>query len=101
MPWIQVTAPPPEVGNPSRTGVEVAAWAARCAEQVAGILRLDPHDVIVLVHLAEAASSAGAVVTVTGRRRDDSDEVALSELLITAVGRWAQIPADRVALVRN
>ncbi len=99
MPWIHVTAPPPDTTTPAGH-VTSSDWATHCATEVAALVGLEPTDVIVLVTHADAVSGPGAVVTVTGRHRGDETERALSALLHLEVGNWTGVEQERVSLMR-
>lgn len=98
MPWIHVTAPPQDTAPAGQ--LNSSLWVTHCATEVAALVGLEPTDVIVLVTHADAVSSRGAVVTVTGRHRGDETERELSALLHREVGNWTGVEPERVSLMR-
>jgi phenylpyruvate tautomerase PptA (4-oxalocrotonate tautomerase family) len=93
MPWIHATL---SAGAGSADGL-----ARDLADAAASAAGLAPADVITLVTVADAAAGSGAVVTIAGRRRDDSAEDAIAaaarQVVATAIG----FDPDLVAVIRS
>ena len=93
MPWIHATLP---------SGAAPAGRVAHeLAQAVAKAAGLEPGDVIVLVTVADAAAGSGALVTITGRRRDDAVEDAIAGAVRRVVATATGLSADLVAVVRS
>lgn len=93
MPWIHATL---SGGVVSADGL--ARDLARAAASAAG---LDPADVIALVSVADAAAGSGALVTITGRRRDDAVEGRITDAVRRVVATSTGLGVDLVAVVRT
>jgi hypothetical protein len=93
MPWIHATLSS-NAGPAGRLAHELAQAAANAAG-------LEPGDVIALITVADAAAGSGALVTITGRRRDDAVEDAIAGAVRQVVATATGLSADLVAVVRS
>ena len=93
MPWIHATL--------SSSVVPTGRLAHELAQAVANAAGLEPGDVIVLITVADAAAGSGALVTITGRRRDDAVEDAIAGAVRQVVATATGLSADLVAVVRS
>lgn len=92
MPWIHATLSA-RVDNVNSLARELASAAATSAG-------LEPTDVVVLVTIADACAGSGAVVTVSGSRRDDRVEADLVDAVRQVVASGTGVSFDLVAVVR-
>jgi hypothetical protein len=92
MPWIHATlwssADPAE------------RLAPELAQAVASAAGLEPADVIALITVADASAGSGALVTIAGRRRDDSVEDSIAKAVRRVVATSTGVSVDLVAVVR-
>jgi len=93
MPWIHATL--------ASSAVATGRLAPELAQAAANAAGLDPGDVIALVTVADAAAGSGALVTITGRRRDDAVEDAIADAVRQVVATATGLSPDLVAVVRS
>ena len=93
MPWIHATLP--------SGAVPAGRLAHELAQAAASAAGLEPGDVIALVTVADAAAGSGALVTITGRRRDDALEDAIAGAVRRVVATATGLSPDLVAVVRS
>jgi phenylpyruvate tautomerase PptA (4-oxalocrotonate tautomerase family) len=93
MPWIHATL--------ASSAVPTGRLASELAQAAANAAGLDPGDVIALVTVADAAAGSGALVTITGRRRDDAVEDAIADAVRQVVATATGLSPDLVAVVRS
>ena len=93
MPWIHATL--------ASSAVPTGRLASELAQAAANAAGLDPGDVIALVTVADAAAGSGALVTITGRRRDAAVEDAIADAVRQVVATATGLSPDLVAVVRS
>jgi phenylpyruvate tautomerase PptA (4-oxalocrotonate tautomerase family) len=93
MPWIHAT-----LSGGAGSADSLARDLADAAASAAG---LAPADVIALVTVADAAAGSGAVVTIAGRRRDESAEDAVAAAVRRVVAAAVGVAPDLVAVIRS
>lgn len=92
MPWIHATLP---------ASVDDVNGLARQVASVAALtVGLEPTDVVVLVTIADACYGSGAVVTVSGRRRDEGVEADIVEAVRRVIASGTGLSVERVSVVR-
>lgn len=93
MPWIHATL---------STSADPADRLAReLAEAAASAAGLEPGDVIALITVADASAGSGALVTIAGRRRDDSLEDSIADAVRRVIATSTGLSVDLVAVVRS
>jgi len=92
MPWIHATL--------SARVDDVNGLARELARAAATSAGLEPTDVVVLVTIADTSAGSGAVVTVSGRRRDNRVEADLIDSVRQVVASCTGLNVDLVAVVR-